>query len=120
MSKVLVADDASFMRMIIRRILEKEGHEVIGEASNGAVCIERYKELTPDFVTLDITMPEMDGITALKSLLEFDPKANVVMISALGEEHMIREAIAIGAKNFIVKPFQEAQIVTVLRKLNLA
>ncbi len=120
MSKVLVADDASFMRMIIRRILEKEGHEVIGEANNGAVCIERYKELTPDIVTLDITMPEMDGITALKSLMEYDPNANVIMISALGEEHMIREAIAIGAKNFIIKPFQEAQVVTVLRKLNLA
>jgi len=120
MSKVLVADDASFMRMIIRRIIEKEGHEVIGEANNGIVCVERYKELMPDFVTLDITMPEMDGITTLKSLLEYDPKANVVMISALGEEHLIREAIAIGAKNFIIKPFQEAQVVTVLRTLNLA
>jgi Response regulator containing CheY-like receiver, AAA-type ATPase, and DNA-binding domains len=117
MKKVLIVDDAAFMRFSIRSILEKAGYEVVGEAENGAVAVVKYKECHPDIVTMDITMPEMDGIQALKSIMKFDPKANVIMMSAMGQEPMVTESIISGAKNFIVKPFNANQVILAFNKL---
>jgi len=117
MKKVLIADDAAFMRMAIRKLLEKNGFEVVGEAENGRVAVKKYKELKPDVVTMDITMPEMTGIEALKSIKEFDPGAKVVMISAMGQEVLVKESIMFGAKSFIVKPFKEEHVIMTLNKV---
>ncbi|PKM87779.1 MAG: response regulator [Firmicutes bacterium HGW-Firmicutes-12] len=117
MKRVLIVDDASFMRMAIKIILQKSGFEVIGEAENGVVGIKKYQELQPDLVTMDITMPEMTGIEALKEITKFDPKAKVVMVSAMGQQAMVREAIVNGAKSFIVKPFKEDHVVETLNKI---
>jgi Response regulator containing CheY-like receiver domain and AraC-type DNA-binding domain len=117
MRRVLVVDDSSFMRVSIKTILEKNGYEVVGEAENGAVAVSRYKELKPDIVTMDITMPDMTGIDALKQILQFDPEAKVVMLSAMGQQGMVMEAISIGAKYFIVKPFKEDHILATLSNL---
>ena len=117
MSKVLIVDDAAFMRISIKNMLTKNGYEVVGEAENGAVGVEMYKSLSPDIVTMDITMPEMDGLQALKEIVKLDPKAKVVMVSAMGQEAMVRDAIVSGAKGFIVKPFKEDGIITALKKL---
>ena len=100
MKKVLIVDDAAFMRQSIRLILERNGYEVVGEAANGIEGVRKYKELMPDIVTLDITMPEMSGIDALKVICEFDPNAKVVMVSAMGQEILVKEAILNGAKSF--------------------
>ncbi len=112
--KVLIVDDAAFMRLTIKTMLENNGIEVVGEASNGIEAIQKFKQLKPDIVTMDITMPDMDGIDALKAILATDPNAKVVMISAMGQEILVREAILNGAKSFIVKPFKEDQIVRTL------
>ncbi|HOF94227.1 MAG TPA: response regulator [Clostridia bacterium] len=117
MKRVLVVDDAAFMRISIKNIITKHGYEVCGEAENGAVALLRYKELSPDIVTMDITMPEMDGLTGLKQILSHDPKANVLMVSAMGQESMVREAIMAGAKGFIVKPFKEDSIISALNSI---
>lgn len=117
MRRVLIVDDAAFMRMLIKTILEKNGFQVVGEAENGAVAVSKYKELQPDIVTMDITMPEMDGIMALKEIRAIDPNAKVVMISAMGQETYVREAVKLGAKGFVVKPFKEDYIVQTLMKL---
>lgn len=117
MKKVLIVDDAAFMRLSIRTMLEKNGYEVIGEAENGTVAVSKYKELKPDIVTMDITMPDMSGIEALKHIMEFDSGANVVMLSAMGQQNMVMDAIMIGAKTFIVKPFKEEHIIKTLNKL---
>ena len=117
MAKVLIVDDAAFMRISIKNMLTKNGYDVVGEAENGAVGVEQYKELRPDIVTMDITMPEMSGLDALKEITKFDPQAKIVMVSAMGQEAMVREAIVSGAKGFIVKPFKEEGIVTALKKL---
>lgn len=114
MKKVLIVDDAAFMRLAIKTILEKNGFQVVGEAANGIEAVQKYKEVKPDIVTMDITMPEMTGIEALKSILAFDSDANVVMISAMGQEALVREAVLNGAKSFIVKPFKEDQIAKTL------
>lgn len=98
-------------------MLKRSSHEVVGEAENGIVAIERFKELRPDIVTMDITMPEMDGITALREIVKIDPNANVIMVSAMGQEAMVRESILSGAKGFIVKPFKEEGIISALDKL---
>lgn len=111
MTKVLVVDDAAFMRLTIRNMLEKNGFEVAGEAENGAIGVQKYKECMPDIVTLDITMPDMDGIEALKAIRGFDPKARVIMITAMGQEFKVKEAVMNGAKSFIVKPFKEEHVV---------
>lgn len=116
MPKVLVVDDAQFMRMMLKDILTKNGFEIIGEAKNGAEALERYKELKPDIVTLDITMPEVDGITALKNIKEYDPNAKAVMCSAMGQQGMVIESIQAGAKDFIVKPFQADRVIEAIRK----
>jgi two-component system, chemotaxis family, chemotaxis protein CheY len=117
MKKVLIVDDAAFMRMALRNLLEKNDFEIVGEAENGAVGVRKYKELHPDVVTMDITMPEMTGIEALKEIKAFDPGAKVVMVSALGQESFVREAVLNGAKTFIVKPYKEDHVVTALKKI---
>ena len=117
MSKgILIVDDASFMRMMIKDILTKNGFEVLGEAENGAVAVERYKELSPDLVIMDITMPEMDGIQAVKEIKKINSEARVVMCSAMGQQAMVIEAIQAGAKDFIVKPFQADRVVEAVKK----
>jgi two-component system chemotaxis response regulator CheY len=117
MKKVLIVDDAAFMRVSIKNMLTKNGYEVVGEAENGKIALQKYQDLGPDVVTMDITMPEMDGLTSLKKILELDPGANVVMISAMGQESMVREAVLSGAKGFIVKPFKEDVITAALNNL---
>lgn len=117
MKRVLIVDDAAFMRMSLRKVLEESGYEIAGEAENGRIAVEMYNELRPDIVTLDITMPEMDGLTALKGIMSIDPNANVVMISAMGQESYVRESIMAGAKNFIVKPFNKEHVLKVLSSL---
>lgn len=114
MKRVLIVDDAAFMRMSLRTILEKYGFEVAGEAENGHVGVKKFKELNPDVVTLDITMPEMDGLAALKEIKSIDSEAKVVVVSAMGQDRYVREAIMSGAKNFIVKPFASEHVVKVL------
>ena len=117
MKRVLIVDDAAFMRMSLKTILEKNGFQVVGEAENGIVAVRKYKELHPDIVTMDITMPEMDGVLALKEIRAIDPNSKVVMISAMGQEIFVREAVKLGAKGFVVKPFKEDYIVQTLMKL---
>ena len=115
--RVLIVDDAVFMRMMIKDILEKNGFEIIGEASNGASAVEEYKNLKPDIVTMDITMPEMDGIQAVKEIRKIDPDAKIIMCSAMGQQAMVMEAIQAGEKDFIVKPFQSDRVVEALNKV---
>ena len=117
MTRVLIVDDASFIRFSLRTILEKNGFEVAGEAENGAVAISKYKQLRPDVVTLDITMPELNGLEALKEITAFDPKAKIVMVSAMGQQSNIKEAILSGAKYFLVKPYKEDQVIETLTKV---
>lgn len=114
MSKVLIVDDAAFMRMVLSGILKKNGYEIIGEAANGKEALDKYKELHPDIVTLDITMPDM--LQALKSIIAYDNHAKVVMCSAMGQQGMVLDAIKSGAKDFIVKPFQENRVLESLQK----
>jgi len=117
MARVLIVDDATFMRMMVKDILEKNGYEVIGEASNGVKAVEIYKAENPDIVTMDITMPEMDGIEAVKQIKEFDPSAKIVMCSAMGQQSMVMDAIRAGAMDFIVKPFQADRVLEAVKKV---
>ena len=114
---VLICDDAAFMRMMIKDILTKNGYEVAGEAENGLKAVEKYNETKPDLVLMDITMPEMDGIQALKQIKSTDPSANVIMCSAMGQQAMVIEAIQSGAKDFIVKPFQAERVLEAVKKV---
>lgn len=114
--KVLIVDDAAFMRMMIKDILLKNGFEVVGEAENGAKAVEKFQELRPDLTTMDITMPEMDGISAVKQIKKIDPGAKVIMCSAMGQQAMVIEAIQSGARDFIVKPFQPDRVLEAIRK----
>ncbi|MBD8497072.1 MULTISPECIES: response regulator [Paenibacillus] len=115
-NRILIVDDAAFMRMMIRDILTKNGYDVVGEAADGAQAIEKYKEHKPDLITMDITMPEMDGITALKEIRKMDPSAKVIMCSAMGQQAMVIDAIQAGAKDFIVKPFQADRVIEAIKK----
>ncbi|HAA38341.1 MAG TPA: response regulator [Firmicutes bacterium] len=117
MTRVLVVDDAAFMRMAIKNMLESNGMEIVGEAENGAVAVKKYVELKPDLVTMDITMPEMNGLDALKAIMQLDPQAKVIMVSAMGQEAMVKEAIMSGAKSFIIKPFKEDHVIKTLQKI---
>lgn len=117
MTRVLITDDAAFMRMMLKDILTKGGYDVIGEAINGADAIEKYKELKPDLVTLDITMPEMDGISACEGIMKYDPNAKCVMCSAMGQQAMVLSAIKAGAKDFIVKPFKAERVIEAIGKV---
>lgn len=114
---VLICDDAAFMRMMIKDILSKNGYNIAGEAENGLKAIEKYNELKPDLVLMDITMPEMDGIEALKKIKESDPNATIIMCSAMGQQAMVIEAIQAGAKDFIVKPFQAERVLEAVKKV---
>jgi two-component system, chemotaxis family, chemotaxis protein CheY len=116
MARVLVVDDAAFMRKMVGDALAKGGHEVVGEAGNGQEAIDRFQELNPDLMTLDITMPEKDGLEALKEIVALDPGARVVMCSALGQESKVLEAIKSGAKDFVVKPFQPDRVLEAVSK----
>ncbi|WP_273123066.1 response regulator [Metabacillus sp. HB246100] len=118
MARILITDDAAFMRMQLKDIISKAGHEVVGEAENGEVAIEKYKELMPDIVTMDITMPVMDGVQAVRGIKAVDPNATVIMCSAMGQQQMVVEAIQAGAKDFLVKPFSPERIVEALEKLS--
>ncbi len=117
MKKILIADDAAFMRMSLKSMLERNGYEIVGEAENGAIAILKYKELKPDIVTLDITMPVLDGIEALKQIKAFDQSATIIMISAMGQESIVREAVVAGAVGFIIKPFNEETVVKAFSKM---
>ncbi|MFD1850371.1 response regulator [Oceanobacillus bengalensis] len=114
--RILIVDDAAFMRMMVKDILTKNGFEVVGEAQDGLQAIEKYNELKPDLVTMDITMPEMDGITALKKIKEVNPEAKIIMCSAMGQQAMVIDAIQAGAKDFIVKPFQADRVIEAIQK----
>lgn len=114
--RVLIVDDAAFMRMMIKDILNKNGYEVVAEAENGRRAVELYREHKPDVVTMDITMPEMDGITAVKEIKKLDPQARIVMCSAMGQQMMVMEAIQAGARDFVVKPFQQERVLQALEK----
>ena len=117
MKKVLIVDDAAFMRMSLKNIFEKNGFEVVGEAENGRIAVKKYQEIHPDIVTMDITMPEMSGIEALKEIKNFDRDAKVVIVSAMGQESMVVDAIKLGALDFIVKPFKPDRIIQTVKNI---
>ena len=117
MARVLIVYDAAFMRMMIKDILEKNGFEVVGEASNGQIAVDLYKKEKPDIVTMDITMPDMDGIEAVKQIRAFSPEAKIIMCSAMGQQSMVMDAIRAGAKDFIVKPFQADRVLEAVKKV---
>ncbi|HOJ09613.1 MAG TPA: response regulator [Clostridiales bacterium] len=114
--RILVVDDAAFMRMMIKDILTKAGFEIAGEAENGLRAVEKYKDLAPDLVIMDITMPEMDGIQAVKEIRKIDSNALIIMCSAMGQQAMVIESIQAGAKDFIVKPFQADRVVEAVKR----
>ena len=115
--KILVVDDAAFMRMMIKDILSKNGYDVVGEAENGAVAITKYKDLIPDLVIMDITMPEVDGIQAVKEIKKINVDAKIIMCSAMGQQAMVIESIQAGARDFIVKPFQAERVIEAVKKV---
>lgn len=117
LAKILIVDDAAFMRMTIKKMLEAHNHIVIGEAENGIEAVKKFAELLPDVVLLDITMPEMNGVDALKRIKEMDKDAKVVICSAMGQQTMVAQAIQYGAKDFIVKPFQEDRLIAAVEKV---
>jgi len=116
MAKVLIVDDAEFLRVRLTKILSTDGHEVF-EAENGVKAVASYKEIHPEVVLMDVTMPEMDGLTALKEIVGFDAKARVIMLTALGQESVVLEAVKAGARDFIVKPFEHERIMKAISKL---
>ncbi|NLI94180.1 MAG: response regulator [Peptococcaceae bacterium] len=113
---VMLVDDAAFMRMMLKDILSNNGYQIIGEAENGAVAVEKYSDLKPDITIMDITMPEMDGLQAVKEIRSKDPQAKVIMCSAMGQQAMVIEAIQSGAKDFVVKPFQAERVLEAVSK----
>ena len=114
---ILIVDDATFMRMMIKDVLVKNGFTIAGEAENGAKAVDKYKELNPDLVIMDITMPEVDGIQAVREIKKIDPSAKIIMCSAMGQQAMVIEAIQAGAKDFIVKPFQADRVIEAVKKV---
>jgi len=117
MKRLLIVDDAMFMRSTLKMMLRNQGFEVVGEAQNGIEAIRQYKSLKPDIVTMDIHMPEMGGLDALGEILKMDPKAKVVMITAAGDQKHVMDAMQLGAKNFIVKPFTEEKVIKVMNSI---
>ena len=117
MKSVLVVDDALFMREALKQLLAKHGFQVVGEAGNGRDGVKKYIELSPDLVTMDITMPDMTGVEALKEIRSYDPNAKVVMVTALGHELMVKDAVLCGAKSFVVKPFKPEHLIETLSKV---
>ncbi|ASV65852.1 response regulator [Cytobacillus sp. FSL W7-1323] len=117
MAKILVVDDAKFMRLTLTNILKKANHDIVGEAENGKQAIALYEELTPDLVTMDITMPEMSGLEAMRKIRAEYPTARIVMCSAMGQQKMVVEAIEAGAKDFIIKPFDEVRVIDAVSRV---
>lgn len=115
--RVLITDDTAFMRMTLRRLLEQNGYEVVGEAENGADAVEKYAQLRPDVVTMDLTMPQMDGISAIREIMKIDPGARIIVVSAMGQKPMVIEALNAGAKDFLVKPFQPQRVLEAIQKV---
>ena len=117
MANIIVVDDSLFMRQILKELITGMGHVIIGEAEDGYEAVMRYSELRPDMITMDINMPKMSGVTALKEILKIDPKAKVLICSALGQQSMITEAIRAGAKDFVVKPIQNERVVKAIQNV---
>lgn len=117
MKKVLICDDATFMRNVLKDLLTNAGFDVIGEASNGNEAVAMFKTLKPDVVTMDITMPEKDGIAAVREIIAIEPRAKIVMCSAMGQKVMVLDAIKAGAKDFIVKPFEKERVIEIMQKI---
>jgi two-component system chemotaxis response regulator CheY len=117
MSRILLVDDSAFMRMFLKSILSEDGHEIVGEANNGVDAFETFKKVKPDLTLMDITMPEMDGIQAVKKIREFEQSARIVMVSAMGQEFFIKEALRAGACDFIVKPFKKEKVKEVTNRV---
>lgn len=117
MANVLVVDDAAFMRLTIKKILESNGHAMVGEASNGKEAVIQYESLRPDVVILDITMPDMNGVEALNKIKQLDPDVKVIICSAMGNQNMLAQTIECGAKDFVVKPFQPERLVAAIEKV---
>ncbi|MGD9679092.1 MAG: response regulator [Vulcanibacillus sp.] len=117
MANILIVDDSTISRINLKKILVAEGHKIVGEGSNGIDAVEKYSQLKPDILTLDITMPEMNGIEALKIITSNDPSANVIMISALNQNNKILEALEIGAKNYIAKPYEPNQVLNAIKEI---
>lgn len=116
MYKILVVDDAAFMRLMLKNILSRHGYEIVGEAENGQDAVEKYKALSPDLVTMDITMPVMEGVEAVRLIKQHDPNAKIIMCSAMGQQTMVVQSLQAGARDFIVKPFQEERVLESIRK----
>lgn len=114
---VLVCDDAIFMRTMISDILAQSGYEIVGEAETGVQAIERYKQLKPDLVTMDIVMPDLGGIEAVREIVKFDPAARILMCSAMGQQALVVEAIQAGARDFVVKPFQPSRVLEAVQRV---
>ncbi|MGI6650747.1 MAG: response regulator [Limnochordia bacterium] len=115
---VMITDDTAFMRMTLKNVIEKNGYTVVAEAADGEEAVALYKEFRPDMVTMDITMPKMDGITAIKEIMKIDPNAKIIVCSAMGQKPMVIEALSAGAKDFLVKPFDAERVVESLRKIS--
>jgi two-component system chemotaxis response regulator CheY len=115
--QILIVDDAIFMRKMIGDILRKEGYEVCGEAENGIEAISKYKELNPDLVTMDIIMPDMSGIEAVQEIVKLDSKAKILMVSAMGQQSLVVEAIQKGAKDYVIKPFQPSRVLEAVERV---
>lgn len=118
MANILIVDDSTTSRKILRGILEEDGHVIIGEATNGQIAIDKYKELNPDITTMDITMPVMDGLEALKAIMEYDSNAKIIMVTAAGQKTKMVDAVRYGAVEFLPKPFEAAQITEIIRKVH--
>ena len=114
---VLVCDDAIFMRTMISDILAQAGYEIVGEAETGAQAVERYRQLKPDLVTMDIVMPDLGGIEAVREIVKFDPSARILMCSAMGQQALVVEAIQAGARDFVVKPFQPSRVLEAVQRV---
>ncbi len=114
---VLICDDAVFMRSLLREILEQAGYEVVGEATTGTEAVDRYKELRPDIVTLEVVMPDIGGIDAVREIVKSDPDARILMCSALGQQALISEATEAGAREFVVKPFQPSRVLEAVQRV---
>ncbi len=117
MARILICDDARLMRMMLERIIKKMGHEVVGEAIDGEEAVKKYFELKPDIITLDVVMPKKDGFSALKEILQKDPDAKVIMVTAIGNQAMVLNAMKIGAQEYVVKPFRIGEVVSAIEKV---
>lgn len=117
MAKIMVVDDAAFMRMMLKTMLVEEGHEIVAEAVNGQEAVQMFSSVRPDLVTMDITMPDMDGVTAVKEIMKLDPGAKIIMCSAMGQKAMVVDAISSGAKDFVIKPFQKERVIESVKKV---